>query len=42
MRLLCLLLLLAGCADNPSGEPGSAHVRLNGFYGAFGGVTNVR
>ena len=42
MRLLCLLLLLAGCADSEPGEPGSAHVRLNGVYSTFGGVTNVR
>ena len=42
MRVLCLLLLLAGCADAQPGEPGSARVRLNGVYGAFGGMTTVR
>ncbi len=42
MRLLCLLLLLAGCADGPPGEPGTAHLRLNGAYTAYGGVVTSR
>ncbi len=47
MRMLLLLLLLAGCASNApadggsasdSLQPGSFGVRLNGRYDALGGV----
>ena len=42
MKLLCFLLLLAGCADGSSGEPGTAQVRMNGVYRAYGGLVNTR
>ena len=38
MRLmLAVLLLLAGCAGDQGGEDGSARMRMNGAYTAFGG-----
>ncbi|WP_158747633.1 hypothetical protein [Acidisphaera sp. L21] len=42
VKWLVVLLLLAGCADGGDNEPGSAHVRLNGVYSAFGGITSTR
>ncbi len=37
MRLmLAVLLLVAGCAGDQGGEDGSARVRMNGVYTAFG------
>ena len=34
--MLAMLLLLAGCAGDQGGEDGSARVRMNGAYTAFG------
>ena len=38
MRLLLLLVLLAGCASDEGGQPGSVHARVNGVYTTYGGV----
>ena len=38
LRLLVLLLLLAGCAQNAPDEPGQVNVHMNGTYMMMGGV----
>ena len=38
VRLLVLLLLLAGCAESAPGDPGQVSVHMNGAYTMMGGV----
>jgi hypothetical protein len=41
LKWLVVLLLLAGCASGGDNEPGSARVRVNGVYSAFGGLATT-
>ena len=42
MRLLALVLFLAGCAPNEASGPSSFNVRMNGSYTAVGGAVLSR